>query len=94
MTDITININTDSDNKPGVTLETGISKPNVPKAELPKEEPSKDGQKTVPPKEELKKETSEKDQNKATPEKNDAKGMGMTEEEHAKMSSDKESSKE
>lgn len=94
MTDITININTGAGNEPEVAMKTGTSKPIAPKVEPPKAEASKDGQKTEPPKEELKKEAPKEDQKKEAPKEDDAKEMGMTEEEHAKMSSEKDASKE
>ena len=78
MTDITININTGSENnEPKVTTNTDKSKSDIPKGET-----SKDDKKDETPLENdsAKEETSAKD---------DSKKMDMTEEEHAKMSADK-----
>ena len=83
MTDITININTGSENnEPKVTTNTDKSKSDIPKAEPPNEEISKDEKKEETPtqNDSAKEETSPKD---------DTKKMDMTEEEHAKMTADK-----
>ena len=78
MTDITINIKSGSDNsEPKVTTTTDNAKTVVPKAETKEETTPKQ----EAPKEEMKEEKpSEKDE----PQK-----MDMTEEEHAKMGSNK-----
>ena len=83
MTDITININTGSENnEPRVTTNTDKSKSDIPKAEPPKEDtpPEVGKEETHPVNDAVKEETSEKD---------DTKKMDMTEEEHAKMTADK-----
>ena len=85
MTDITINIKTGSgDSEPEVTTNTGNTTKVVPKAESPKMEP---------PNVAIKEETP---LGKESPKEDDAKKMpalpsdrGMTEEEHAKMGTDK-----
>jgi hypothetical protein len=83
MTDITINIKTGPENsEPKVTAITGNDKSLVPKAETPKVQAPKIETKEEPisGKETPKDESAKKD---------DSKKMGMTEEEHANMSSDK-----
>ena len=83
MTDITININTGSDNKEPTVTTT----PNKPKFEIPKvESPNENTPKAVgkeeahPVNDAVKEEISVKD---------DTNKMDMTEEEHAKMTADK-----
>ena len=78
MTDITINIKTGSENsEPKVTTTTDNANAIVPKAESPKVET---------PKAETKEEIIP---GKESPKKDDSKKMDTTEEEHAKMGSEK-----
>ena len=88
MTDITINIKTGlENNEPKITTTTDNAKTVVPKVESPKVESPK----VETPKAETKEVTSsEKEIPKDETVKNDdSKEMDMTEEEHAKMISDK-----
>ena len=83
MTDITININTGSDNKePTVTTNANKPKSEIPKVEPPNENNPKEVRKeeTHPVNGAVREEISAKD---------DPKNMDMTEEEHAKMTADK-----
>ena len=81
MTDITINIKTGSENSdPTVTATTDSPKVTVP------ETPIAESSTTETPKEDMKEETTSE---KESPKKDDAKAPDMTEEEHAKMMSEK-----
>ena len=83
MTDITININTGSDNtEPMVTTNANKPKSEIPKAEPPNEDTPKEvgKEETYPVNDAVIEEISAKD---------DTKKMDMTEEEHAKMTADK-----
>ncbi len=88
MTDITINIKTGSENsEPKVTATTDNAKVVVPKTEAPKVElPKAESPKDESPKKEAPKAEAPKDESSK---KDDPKKMDMTDEEHAKMGSDK-----